>query len=69
MRQGVLRSAAEAVTQAQARYSRSEIRLTRQLDVGAVRKEIDALAKERRELDIAIQEHNWTTDLVDSDSR
>lgn len=39
VRQGVLRSAAEAVTQAQARYSRSEIRLARQLDVAAVRKE------------------------------
>lgn len=69
IRQGVLRSAAEAVAQAQARYSQSEIRLIRQMDVGAVRREIDDLAKERRELDIAIQEHNWTTDLVDSASR
>jgi hypothetical protein len=63
MRQAVLRSAAEAVTQAQARYSRSEIRLARQLDVAAVRREIDDLARERREIDTAIQEYNWTTDL------
>ncbi len=69
IRQGVLRAAADAVTQAQARYSRSEIRMTRQLDVAAVRKEIDDLAKQRRELDTAIQEHNWTTELIKDASR
>ncbi len=69
LRQSVLRSAVEAVTQVQARYSRSEIRMARQLDVGAVRKEIDDLAKERRELDATIQEHNWTIDLVEDASR
>ncbi|CAA9521730.1 MAG: hypothetical protein AVDCRST_MAG53-3362 [uncultured Solirubrobacteraceae bacterium] len=69
VRQGVLRSAAEAVTQAQARYSRSEIRLARQLDVAAVRKEIDDLARQRRVVDTAIQEHNWTTDLIEDASR
>jgi hypothetical protein len=63
LRQGVLRSAAEAVAQASARYSRSEIRLTRQIDVAAVRREIDDQARRLRELDTAIQEHNWTTDL------
>jgi hypothetical protein len=65
LRQGVLRSVAEAVAQAQARYSRSEIRMTRQVDVAAVRDEIDALAKERRELDTAIQEFNWTAELIE----
>lgn len=69
IRQGVLRAAADAVTQAQARYSRSEIRMTRQLDVAAIRKEIDDLAQERRELDTAIQEHNWTTELTEDASR
>ncbi len=69
VRQGVLRSAAEAVTQAQARYSRSEIRLARQLDVAAIRQEIDDLARQRREVDTAIQEHNWTTDLIEDASR
>lgn len=69
LRQGVLRSAVEAVTQAQARYSRSEIRLARQLDVAAIRQEIDELARQRREVDTAIQEHNWTTELIDDASR
>jgi hypothetical protein len=69
LRQSVLRAAAEAVTQAQARYSRSEIRMTRQLDVSAVRKQIDDLARERRELDTAIQEHNWAIELIFDTSR
>jgi hypothetical protein len=69
LRQGVLRSAADAVAQASARYSRSEIRLTRQIDVGAVRRRIDDLARQLRELDTAIQEHNWTTDLLQDASR
>lgn len=69
LRQSVLRAAAEAVTQAQARYSRSEIRMTRQLDVAALRKQIDDLARERRELDTAIQGHNWTIDLINDASR
>jgi hypothetical protein len=64
-RQSVLRSAADAVTEAQARYSRSEIRLIRQLDVARLHKSADDIARERRELDTAIQEHNWTTDLIE----
>jgi hypothetical protein len=39
------------------------------LDVGAVRREIDGLARRQRELDTAIQEHNWTTDLIEDASR
>lgn len=69
LRQSVLRAAAEAVTQAQARYSRSEIRMTRQLDVAALRRQIDDLARERRELDTAIQERNWTIELINDASR
>jgi hypothetical protein len=68
-RQSVLRSAVEAVAQTQARYSRSEIRLTRQIDVAALRKELDDLAREQRELDTAIQQYNWTADLIEDASR
>lgn len=68
-RQSVLRAAAEAVAQAQARYSRSEIRMTRQIDVASIRREIDDLAKERRELDTTIQEYNWTAELNEDASR
>ena len=55
---------AEAASAGQARYSKSEIRLLRVVDVGALRRRADDLAKERRELDAKIQEANWQTDLV-----
>lgn len=45
------------------RYSRSEIRMVRQIDVAAFQAEADALARARRELDTEIQQHNWTTNL------
>lgn len=65
----MLRSAADAVAQASARYSRSEIRLTRQIDVAAVRREIDDLPRQLQELDTVIQEHNRTTELLEDASR
>jgi hypothetical protein len=68
-RQEVLRSAVDATTQARARYSRSELRMSRQLDVAALRREIDDLARQRRELDTTIQEYNWTTELATDASR
>jgi hypothetical protein len=69
IRQSVLRSAVDAVADRQARYSRSEIRLERQIDVAALRRELDDFARERRELDTAIQEHNWSVDLIEDASR
>src|SRR5262249_23120641 len=60
---GSLKAVADATAQQQARYSRSEIRLVRTLDVAAVRVRLDQLARERRELDIEIQTANWTVDL------
>jgi hypothetical protein len=60
---GALKAAADATAQQQARYSRSEIRLVRSFDVGAVRSRVDQLARERRELDVEIQNANWTVDL------
>lgn len=67
-RQSVLRAAVGAVADTQARYSRSEIRLQRQIDVAALRKQLDDLARERRELDTLIQEYNWTADLIEADA-
>lgn len=65
LEQATLRAVVDAAAQEQARYSRSEIRLVRQIDVGGLRRRLDDLARERRELDTAIQEHNWTTDLIE----
>ncbi len=65
LRHGVLRQAAETAAQAQTRYGRSEIRFVRLLDVASLRARLDDLARERRELDTEIQEHNWTVDLIE----
>ncbi|HTX09527.1 MAG TPA: hypothetical protein VME22_12995 [Solirubrobacteraceae bacterium] len=59
---GSLKAVADATAQQQARYSRSEIRLVRTFDVGAVRARADQLARHRRELDVEIQTANWTVD-------
>jgi hypothetical protein len=64
---GALKAVADATAQQQARYSRSEIRLIRTFDVGAVRSRVDQLARDRRELDVEIQSANWTVDLQADD--
>jgi hypothetical protein len=64
LRLGILKALADTAAQRLDRYGRSEIRRVPTVDVGALRKEIDRLARERRELDTAIQATNWTTELV-----
>jgi hypothetical protein len=46
------------------RYSRSEIRMVRQIEVGEIQRQVDLLAKQRRELDTLLQEHNWSTPMA-----
>jgi hypothetical protein len=68
LRQGALRTAVRAATTDGlpfSRYSRSEIRMVRQIRVAEIQALIDALAKEQRELDTLIQEQNWTTQMVE----
>ncbi|MBD3921331.1 DIP1984 family protein [Paenibacillus sp. PR3] len=49
----------------QDRFSRSEVRYERTIDVAAIQKKIDELSKSYRELDFRIQEMNWKTDLIE----
>jgi hypothetical protein len=65
IRHSALKSIIDATTKAQARYSRSEIRIVRTVDVAALRKSADDAARERRELDAEIQQVNWTVDVMD----
>ena len=68
LRQSGLRTAVRAATQEGLhglRYSRSEIRMVRQVSVGELQSQIDELAKQRRELDTTLQTHNWTTPLIE----
>lgn len=46
------------------RHSVSEIKVKSTVDVRQLQKQLDALAKELRELDETIQEKNWTTELL-----
>jgi hypothetical protein len=66
LRQGALRVAIRAATNdGLPRYSRSEIRMVRQIRVREIQAQVDALAREQRELDTLLQEHNWTTPLIE----
>jgi hypothetical protein len=68
LRQGALRAAIKAATGggfALTRYSRSEIRTVRQVQVGQLQDQLDALARQRRELDNRLQEHNWQATLME----
>jgi hypothetical protein len=63
LRQTLLRQVADAAGERQQRYGLAEIRILPTVDVGELRRRADELARERRELDTAIQETNWTTEL------
>jgi uncharacterized protein DUF6847 len=65
VRHSVIRQVAEVAGERQQRYERAEIRILATVDVGALRRQADDLARERRELDGAIQETNWSTDLLE----
>ena len=66
LRHQTLRLLAEAAAEKHDRYSRSEIRIESTVPVGEIRQRADDLARERRELDVAIQEANWGNDLLDA---
>jgi hypothetical protein len=55
----------EATTSQRNRYTRNEIKYVVTVNVPELRREADALARERRDLDARIQAANWTIDLLD----
>ena len=62
---GLLSDIAAAASQRDYRLTHSELRMQTTLDLGAIQKEMDRLAKAYRELDGMIQGVNWTTELPD----
>ena len=49
----------------QERFARNEIKFVPTVDVAGVRREADAVAEARRQLDTQIQAVNWNADLVE----
>jgi hypothetical protein len=48
------------------RYARAELRTLVTVEVPALRRDVDALAREVRALDTRIQAANWATDLIEA---
>ena len=59
------RNALNAATQSTSRARGTEIKILPYVDVKALRKESDEIAKEIRTLDNALQQANWTFDLIE----
>jgi hypothetical protein len=64
LRRAVYADLAQAAAFTQDRFTRSEVKYVRNIDVVETQKRADELAKEYRELDARIQEFNWQTELV-----
>ncbi len=64
LRRAVYADLAQAAAFTQDRFTRSEVKYVRTVDVVDVQKRADELAKEYRELDARIQEFNWQTELT-----
>ena len=65
MHHSVLKTTVEATASRVDRYSHTEIRKVATVDVSALRRQMDTLAQQRRELDLAIQGTNWATELAE----
>lgn len=63
LRLKVLRRAAAAASERQVRYSNSEVKMIPVIPARELQSQVDALAKERRELEVQIQQANWLTEL------
>src|SRR5580765_1203869 len=65
VRHAMHRELAAAASQQRERYSPREIKLQPTVDIAALRRTVDELARERRELDVALQTANWANTLAE----
>ena len=63
LQSSILRNFARAASETTERYRPTEIRVLPTVDVAPLRRQLDSLAQQHRELDVAIQAANWTIDL------
>jgi DNA-binding transcriptional regulator YdaS (Cro superfamily) len=64
LRQNIYDKVATCAASTSGRYSCDEIRKIATIDPAKMRKATDDCARDRRELDMRIQEKNWTTELL-----
>jgi hypothetical protein len=64
-RHTVHRELAAAASEQSERYSLREIKMTPTVDIAALRRTVDDLARKRRELDVALQAANWANTLAE----
>lgn len=64
-RRATLQRVLDTATSNQHRYGRSEIKFVVTVDVNAIQSDVDRLSRDFRELDTAIQQLNWSVDLVE----
>lgn len=65
LERSVLSSLIEAASATQARFGRSEVKFFSTVNIKAMQKNLDDLARRYRELDSRIQALNWTTELIE----
>lgn len=65
LKAGALRAFAQVAAQKVEIYSRSEIKILSTVDVAALQKQVDELARQIRQLDTTLQGANWQTGLID----
>lgn len=65
LRYSIITGLAETAANRVERYGRSEIRKMSTVDVAALRRQLDEIARQRRELDTTIQATNWSVDVVE----
>jgi hypothetical protein len=66
MHQGVIESLIRSAGSPQYRTRGSEIKFVSTVDIAQLQRERDALAKQYREIDTAIQAANWSVDLIET---
>lgn len=63
LRFSVLQDVAKQASQLVDRFRPTELRNVPTIDVAGLRKQLDSVARQERELDMAIQAANWSTEL------
>lgn len=64
-RQAIYRDLTQAASITQERHTRSEVRFRSAIDIAAIQRYADDLARAYRALDVRIQEMNWRTELIE----